>query len=112
MEAASGGRKTSEKCCGDAHPAASKGDAPADCMERVDDAAGDRRSDEGDSEDEDGDDHGREDTDNSKNTCGDSHPAGMEFAMQATECRVTSSRHDDWLHRGLFTCVRHPSKSF
>ena len=34
--------------------------------------------------------------------CSDPHHVETEPTMQATECRVTASRHDDWLHRGPF----------
>ena len=49
-----------------------------------------------------------DDPDESNDGCGEAHLAAedirgeAECPMQATECRVTSSRHDDWLHRGPF----------
>ena len=34
--------------------------------------------------------------------CSDPHHVETEPTMQAAECRVTATRHDDWLHRGPF----------
>ena len=101
LEAAPAGRKTSEECCNDLHFAATDGDALSDGVDCANDAGDEARSEEDYCDDEDKDNQGGQDTENAENACGDSHPAETGPTMQATDCRVTSTRHDDWLHRGF-----------
>jgi hypothetical protein len=78
---------------GDAHPPHNRDDDDED-------------DDDEDDDDEDDDDGGDEDKE--EGSPGDARSATgdkakqPEYTVQATECRVTSTRHDDWLHRGPF----------
>ena len=62
----------------------------------------------GDDDDDDGTDSDADEQSSEEGSQGDTHPTAggvagePEYTVQATDCRVTSTRHDDWLHRGPF----------
>ena len=106
--------EAAESVRSDSHLTNSDVEGPSECMGRMDDAADDMPSDGDKCKDDDvdsqcGDSH-HADTESTYESededgdvkCSDSHHAETEPTMQATECRVTSNRHDDWLHRGPF----------
>ena len=83
-----------EDPCGDAHPAtnaaSASNDNGVDACDQNDNAAdGAQKDDHGENDDE---------TDNDDNDEDNAEDA----TLQAAECMVTSTRHDDWLHRGPF----------
>ena len=75
-----------ERCSGDAPPEPCN-DSNASRIEEVDTSEA-----EAGGSDSEGNDEGMDDQDT----------YAEEYQVQATECRATSSRHDDWLHRGPF----------
>ena len=96
------------KTHGAAHPAEDDVSARGDAHPVEDDSKSvSVRSDAHPSDDEEGGDKiddGGDDHCSDEDSRGDAHPATEEpeHTVQATECRVTSTRHDDWLHRGPF----------
>ena len=87
-----------ERCGGDAPPAPCN-DSNASRMEEIDSSEA-----EAGSIDSEGSDKGMDDQDTDANSRDDTQHAAVEYQVQATECRTTSSRHDDWLHRGALSC--------
>ena len=77
-----------ERCSGDAPPEPCN-DSNASCIEKIHTSEAEAGGSDSEDNDEGMDD---EDTDAEK------------YQVQATECRTTSSRHDDWLHRGALSC--------
>ena len=98
-----------ERSCGDAlHAACSDSDASREEVDSNEaelcssDLEGhDESEDNLDTDANDTEGHDESDADQA-NSRDDAHHAAVEYQVQAIECRATSSRHDDWLHRGPF----------
>ena len=101
-----------ESSCGDAHPAAYESSEAsgeevvideAECCSTDPEGHYESEDNQGtDANDPEGHDESEDNQDSDANSRDDAHLAAVEYEVQAMECRATSSRHDDWLHRGPF----------